>query len=157
MGRGSKNKIVFSITCWNYLVYLTRYYIMHFILLSTVRYRCIVFIPSGEFPEREEAFYHPAYMGNCPTLVTSVIPIYLVHEFHFLFLLFLTPPPPPLPLLLKPNSNERNGLTQCVWSVCRWLNGGWFLLGFDATLEAGCGFWEHLHNLREVKDLKDCS
>ena len=25
-----------------------------------------------------------------------------------------------------------------------------FLLGFDATLDTGCGFWELLHSLREV-------
>ena len=36
--------------------------------------------------------------------------------------------------------------------------GGWFLLEFEAnTLNTGCGFWEHLHSLREVKGLKDCS
>ena len=27
----------------------------------------------------------------------------------------------------------------------------------DATLDTGCGFWEHLYSLREVKDLLDCS
>ena len=36
-------------------------------------------------------------------------------------------------------------------------NGSWFLLGFDATLDAVCGFWEHLHSLREFKCLHDCS
>ena len=73
----------------NYLLKLplTGHYVMHFLLHFTVRYRCIVFITSGKFPEREVAFYHPAFMGNCPTLVTSVSPIYLVDEFHFLFLL----------------------------------------------------------------------
>ena len=44
-----------------------------------------MFIASTKFPEREEAFHHPAFMGNCPTLVTSVSPMYLVHEFYFLF------------------------------------------------------------------------
>ena len=36
-------------------------------------------------------------------------------------------------------------------------NGGWLLLGFDATLDAGCGFWEHLHGLKAVKGLQYCS
>ena len=35
-------------------------------------------------------------------------------------------------------------------------NAGWFLLEFDATLDVGCKFWEHLHSLREVKSLQDC-
>ena len=38
-----------------------------------------------------------------------------------------------------------------------WANSGSFLLGFDAALDAGCGFWEHLHSLREVKGLQDYS
>ena len=36
-------------------------------------------------------------------------------------------------------------------------SGGWFLLEFEATLDAGGRFWEHLHSLREVKGLQDCS
>ena len=50
-----------------------------------------MFNASGKFPEHEEAFRHPTFMGNCPTIVTSVSTIYPVDEFHFLFLLFLTP------------------------------------------------------------------
>ena len=44
-----------------------------------------MFIASGKFPEGEEAFYHPAFMGICQTLVTRVSPIYLVDEFSFSF------------------------------------------------------------------------
>ena len=36
-------------------------------------------------------------------------------------------------------------------------NGGWFLLEFDTTLDTGCGFLEHLHSLRKVNGLQDCS
>ena len=33
----------------------------------------------------------------------------------------------------------------CVEFVCRWLSKcGWFLLEFDATLDAECGLLEHL-------------
>ena len=32
-----------------------------------------------------------------------------------------------------------------------------FLLEFDATLNAECGFLEHLHSLREVKGYRDCT
>ena len=56
----------------------------------SVRYRCNVFIASGKISEREGTFHHPAFMGICQTLVTSVNPIYLKDEFHILFLLFLT-------------------------------------------------------------------
>ena len=45
--------------------------------------RCIEFIAPGKFPEREETFRHPALMGNCPTVVTRVSPIYQVDEFDF--------------------------------------------------------------------------
>ena len=41
----------------------------------------------------------------------------------------------------------------CVRCVC----GGWFMLGFDATLDSGCEFLVHLHSLMEVKGLRDCS
>ena len=78
----------------NYLLKLLRFflgqYVMHFLLYSTVRYRYIVFITLGKFLEHEEAFHHPAFIGNCLALVTSLSPIYLVDEFHFLFLLLLT-------------------------------------------------------------------
>ena len=78
----------------NYLLklpwFLLGQYVMHFLLYSTVRYRYIVFITLGKLLKREEAFHHPAFMGNCLALVTSVSPMYLVDEFHFLFLLFLT-------------------------------------------------------------------
>ena len=36
-------------------------------------------------------------------------------------------------------------------------NGRWLLLELDAALDAACGFSEHLHTLREMKGLQDCS
>ena len=36
-------------------------------------------------------------------------------------------------------------------------NGRWLLLELDAALDAACGFSEHLHSLRKMKGLQDCS
>ena len=94
MGQGSKNKTVFKLPVEITLViWRVSQYVMHFLLHSTARYGCIVCIASGKIPGRERAFHHPAFMGICPTLVTSVSPIYLIDEIHILFLLFLPYPP----------------------------------------------------------------
>ena len=63
---------------------------MHFHLHSTVQYRRIVFIALVKFPDREEAFNHPVFKGNCSILFTIVNHIYLVDE----FLLFFVPAVP---------------------------------------------------------------
>ena len=43
--------------------------------------------------------------------------------------------------------------SMCGVFVDDYANDGWFLLKFDATLYAVCGFWEDLHSLRELKGL----
>ena len=58
---------------WKLPWFLRGQYVMHFLLHCTVRYRCIIFIASCKFPEHDEAFHHPAFMGNCPTSVTSAL------------------------------------------------------------------------------------
>ena len=49
---------------------------------------------------------------------------------------------------------ERGGVIWCMWSICRWLSQWWLvfvLLGIDATLVDGCGVWEYLQSLSELK------
>ena len=67
MGQGSKNKTVFKLPV-EIMVVIGRVSIMYFLLHSTVRYWCIVFIDMGKILEHEEACHHPAFTGNCPTV-----------------------------------------------------------------------------------------
>ena len=45
----------------------------------------------------------------------------------------------------------------CCVSVDDLANGGWSLLEFDTTLDAGFGFREHLHSSGDMKGLQYCS
>ena len=90
----------------------------------------IVFIALAKVPERQGEYLIIQLLWTiAQLLVTSVSPIYLVGEFHFLYLLFLH---------LRPSYAAASRLFNLVCVECLQM-------------------FKHLHSLREVKGLQDCS
>ena len=120
------------------------YFLLHY-SLSLIR--CIVFIALAKIPERE---------GSIQLL--WAITIFISHKYQpYLHSRWV---PVFVPAVHFPQtSQQRVAWRYLVFGVFAddEANGGWFLLGFHAILDAGCRFWEHLHSLREVKGLQDCS
>ena len=115
-------------------------------LYCLILIRCIVFIASAKIREREgNSFY-----GQLPDYKPQLL-AYLPSGWVPLFVTAVCSP--------QTYTAVRDGAQFSVCGVFEddQANGGWFLLGFDAKLDVWYGFWEHLHSLREVKGLQNCS
>ena len=88
MGQGSKNKTVFKLPV-EIIVVIGRVSIMYFLLHSTVRYWCIVFIDMGKILSTRKHVTIQLLRATAQLLVSSISLIYLVDEFYFLFVQFL--------------------------------------------------------------------
>ena len=91
VGQGSKNKTVFKLTIEIALVGSVRNVLPSSFYCSMLIRCIIVFIASAKILEREGSWYLAIQilLAISQLSITSVSPIYLVDEFHFLFLLFI--------------------------------------------------------------------
>ena len=111
---------------------------------------CIVFIASVKIPERKGSISPSSFYGQLHTISHKCWPYLPSRWVPF----FVSAVPSLRPI------QHRAGWRNILWCgvfVDDKADVGWFLLGFDATLDAGCGFREHLQSLREVNGLQHCS